>query len=381
MTKKMVKMNWKMMLLLPVALMLTAIGCKKKDNTPDNNTNNNFDRGALLTNYADNYILPAYEDMTTKLTDLKAKIDAFAVAPDSAKLVAARISWQTAYLTWQAVDLLEFGPEASISLRNYINTYPVTISKVDANVTSGSYDLEQFGNKDAQGFPALDYLLSGIAGTNAAIISYYTTDASASGRKQYLQALAAKMLEKVTQVKTAWNAYRSTYVSSLGTDAGSSLSLTTNAFVLYFERYLRSGKIGLPAGAMTGVAAPSLTEAYYTPSLSKDLAVAAINAVKNFYNGKGYSNNIDGMGFNDYLTAIGTKDQNGKAMSAVINDDLTAATSSLTALPVTIKDGVSNNRTEILAVYQQLQSIVPLLKVDMVSAFGISITYTDNDGD
>ncbi len=381
MTKKMAKMNWKVMLLIPVALFITTVGCKKKDNNPDNNNNNSFDRGALLTNYADNYIIPAYSDMTQKLTELKSKIDEFATAPDSSKLAAARTTWQTAYITWQSVDLLEFGPEASLSLRNYINTFPVTVSKLDANITSGSYDLEQFGNKDAQGFPAIEYLLSGIASTNAAVIGYYTTDAQATARKQYLQALAAKMLSKVSDVKSAWNTYRNTYISSTGTDAGSSISLTTNAFVQYYERFLRSGKIGLPVGAMTGVAAPTLTEAYYTPTLSKELAVAAMNAFKNFYNGKGYNNNTDGMGFNDYLMAVGTKDQTGKAMATVINDDLSSATSSLGAYPTTIKDGVINKRSELLAIYEQLQSIVPLLKVDMVSAFGISITYTDNDGD
>ena len=381
MTKKMVKMNMKLLLLIPIAAIITVIGCKKDNNNTNNNNNNNFDRGALLTNYADNYILPAYEDVTVKLTDLKTKIDAFAASPDSAKLEAVRTAWQTAYITWQGVDLLEFGPEASISLRSYINTYPVTISKLDANIASGSYDLEQFGNKDAQGFPAIDYLLNGIASTNAGVITNYTTDAQATSRKQYLQALATKMLTKVTDVKTAWNTYRNTYVSSTGTDAGSSISLTTNAFIQYYERYLRSGKVGLPAGSMTGVAAPTLTEAYYTPTLSKELAVAAMNAVKNFYNGKGYSNNTDGMGFNDYLMAIGTKDQNGKAMATVINDNLTSASNSLSSFPATIRAGVSNNRPEILAIYEQLQAIVPLLKVDMVSAFGISITFTDNDGD
>jgi hypothetical protein len=87
------------------------------------------------------------------------------------------------------------------------------------------------------------------------------------------------------------------------------------------------------------------------------------------------------MGFNDYLIAIGTKDQNGKAMATVINDNLTSAGNSLSSFPATIRAGVSNNRPEILAIYEQLQAIVPLLKVDMVSAFGISITFTDNDGD
>ena len=34
--------------------------CKKKNSDDDNTPSNNFDRKAMLTNYADNYIVPAY---------------------------------------------------------------------------------------------------------------------------------------------------------------------------------------------------------------------------------------------------------------------------------------------------------------------------------
>lgn len=34
-----------------------------------------------------------------------------------------------------------------------------------------------------------------------------------------------------------------------------------------------------------------------------------------------------------------------------------------------------------LAVYDQMQTLVRMLKVDMTSAMSITITYTDNDGD
>lgn len=374
--------KWILITMLPAILMMAAVGCKKeKDDSNNNNNNSSFDRGAMLANYADNYVIPAYADMTGKLSTLKTKTDAFVAAPDETKLAETRAAWKAAYLTWQETDLLEFGPEASISLRNYINTFPVTVSKVNGNIAAGTYDLEQFGNKDAQGFPALDYLLTGLGTSDAAIVSFYTTDAQAANRKLYLQAIVNKMVAKVGAVQTAWGTYRGTFVGNTATDAGSSISLMTNAFVLYYERYLRSGKIGLPAGAMTGVAAGELTEAYYTPTLSKELAQAALNSVGKFYNGFGYSNNVDGIGFHDYMKAIGTKDDNGKLMADVINTELDEAKNSLGALTATIRDGVTTQRTEVLNIYQQLQEVVPLFKVDMVSAFGISITYTDNDGD
>src|SRR5688500_6351237 len=141
-------------------LLLTAmlIACKKSDNGGDED---NFDRKALLTNYADNYIIPAYQDMVQKMNDLKSATDQFAAAPDEAKLVTVKNSWRDAYLTWQKVELLEVGPAEDVSLRMFINIYPASATKISTNISSGSYDLNTFGNKDAQGFPAVDYLLNG----------------------------------------------------------------------------------------------------------------------------------------------------------------------------------------------------------------------------
>lgn len=365
------------LMLLLAATVFTA--CKKEEKKPEEVTNN-FDRKAMLTNYAEGYIIPAYADMTAKLTELKSSVDQFTADPTEVKLTALQQAWKTAYLTWQKVDMLEFGPGEDISLRMYMNTYPATVSKINNNIAAGSYNLEQFGNKDAQGFPALDYLLNGI-GTRQEVLSAYAADGQAAARKQYLKDIAAKMLEKVQTVNNNWATYKNTFIESTGTDAGSSLSKLVNSYVLYFERYLRSGKVGLPVGVMTGVAAPQLTEAYYSPELSKELASAALNAMKHFYDGRIYNTGVEGQGLRDYLAAIGTKDNNGKLMSDVIATEMDEAITSLNALNVTIKDGVSNNRADVISVYESLQEIVPLLKVDMVSALGISITYVDNDGD
>ncbi|RYD56114.1 MAG: peptidase M75, Imelysin [Sphingobacteriales bacterium] len=365
------------LMFLSATALFTA--CKKDDKKPVETTNN-FDRGAMLTNYADGYILPAYSDMTQKLQALQEQVNSFTADPTDARLTTLQAAWRTAYITWQKVDMLEFGPGEDVSLRMYINTHPATASKINSNVASGTYNLEQFGNKDAQGFPAVDYLINGI-GSRQEIIAAYTTDAQATACKQYLKDVVAKMQEKVSGVNTAWATYKGTFTQSTGTDAGSSLSKMVNSYVLYYERYLRSGKIGLPLGAMTGVAAPQLTEAYYTPDLSKELALTALRSVKNFYEGKSYDGATDGQGLRDYMSAIGTKDNNGKLMSDVIVTEMDEATAALNGLNTTIRDGVSTNRTEVIAIYESLQQVVPVLKVDMVSALGISITYVDNDGD
>lgn len=367
-------------LVLISALFIASCGSKGDDNpTPTQS----LDRKPMLENYANNYVVPAYADMIQQLTDLKSNVTTFTSTPDAANLAAARTSFRTAYKTWQKVDLVQFfgSPADNETLRDFVNIYPVTVSKVDNNISTGSYDLETFGNKDARGFAAVDYLLSGVAGNDADIVLKYTTDAAAANRKQYLLDVVQKMLDKVTTVSNAWTSFQSNFVNSTSTDANSSISNIVNGYVLYYERYLRGGKVGLPVGAMTGLAAPQLAEAYYTPNLSKELAIEALTATLNFYNGKSYNGTTTGESLHSYFTAIGTKDDNGVLISDLVASEMTEAITALNGLNTTIVDGVQNNRPQVLGIYEQIQDVVPLIKVDMVSAFSISITYTDNDGD
>jgi predicted lipoprotein len=363
---------------LLIAAIVALAACGKKPKKIDDI---GLDRKPMLVNYADNYVIPGYTAMANSLTQLKAKADAFVAAADAAKLDELKTACSEAYAVWQKVDMLEFGPAEAVSLRMYMNTYPVTISKVEANITSGSYDLEAFGNKDAQGFPAMDYLLNGLASTSAATIAFYTTEANAANRRQYLQAVVNKMLQRIEGVKNNWSTYRGTFVDATGTDVNSSLSKMVNSFVLYYERYYRSGKIGLPVGAMTGVAKPELTESYYAPASSNGYAVTALEHFIKFYEGKSFDGTSTGASMKSYLGSIGTKDNSGQFMADVIVTELGQAETKLKALNTPMRDAVQTKRPEVLAIYDELQQVVPLLKVDMVSAFGISITYTDNDGD
>lgn len=359
---------------------LFIASCDKKENGTDKD-NKALDRKALFENYAAHYIIPAYQALNTDLVALEQAAVSFTADPDVTHLDALRASWYTAYLTWQKTDMLEFGPAEAQSLRSFMNIYPVTTSKVEQNIGNGTFNLETFNNYDAQGFPALDYLLHGLAADDAAIIAYYTTEANAQARLAYLKAVIAKMKEKVSAVHTAWQSYQTDFINATGTDVEGSLSKMVNAFVLYYERFLRSGKIGYPVGAMTAQPLPTHCEAYYAPEKSKPLAEEALKSVIAFYEGKSFDGSQSGKGMKTYLAAIGTKDDDGTLMAGVISNELNAALTALNGVNGTIRDGVVNNRSQLLGVYDLLQKAVASLKVDLVSAFGISITYVDNDGD
>lgn len=196
-------------LLIPTMVFAIAMLCLAACHKPENATptENNLDRKPMLVNYASNYIVPGYAAMLADMQSLKSKAESFVNLPTEENLGNLQFAWRTAYINWQKVSMLEFGPAEEVSLRTFMNTYPVTVSKVNSNITAGSYDLEEFGNKDAQGFPALDYLLNGIGTTPQDIIGFYITDASATARKAYLLAVTDKMLAKVQKVQSGWETY------------------------------------------------------------------------------------------------------------------------------------------------------------------------------
>lgn len=341
-----------------------------------------FDRKALLTNVADNIIVPSYSHFQTVFSEMKTAADQFTASPDPARLSALRQKWRTAYLSWQQVELFNFGPADNVLLRNYFNIYPTDVTLLQSHITSGSYNLEEIGNNKVQGFPALDYLLNGAGGTDTEILAKYTSGADASRWKKYMTDVVNSMNTKINTVVAAWKgSYREQFINNDGTGAGSSLSLMVNEYIMNFERFLRSGKFAIPAGVMTGTAAPEKVEAFYSKDLGIQLAKAALKASRDFYLGKAFNGTTTGASLNSYLQALGKNNSNVATLAGNIEAQFSIVETKMNSLGSSIYDAIINNRNDVLALYDEFQKQVRNLKVDMASAIGISISYTDNDGD
>jgi predicted lipoprotein len=213
-------------------------------------TGSNFDRVSLLTNMAENYIIPAYTDFNEKVEKLETAVSDFSSSPDSVNLLALRESWTNALITWQAVSFVNIGEGANIQQRTQFNVYPADVAQINSNITSGSYVLGTPTNIPAQGLQALDYLLYGIGGNVNAIIGMYTTDSEAASRLNYLSDLVTNMSSFSQDIVDDWtNSYRSDFIANnANNSAGSSISMLVNAYIEHFEAYIRKGKLGLAAG-------------------------------------------------------------------------------------------------------------------------------------
>lgn len=345
-----------------------------------------LDRKPMLTHWADNIIIPSYEKFKVALDAMAAKTNAFTGDPTATNLDELRAAWKDAYVSWQTVELFNCGPGDRNIIRNFFNIYPADEAGIAQNIADPSLSMTVPAAYPRQGFPALDYLLNGVADTDAEILAYYTTDADAAKRIAYLQKVVDRMTMLLDKVLNEWkDTYRDIFVTTTGLDAGSPTSQLVNAYVLNYERYIRSGKFGIPSGAMStsgGSTFPEKVEAFYKKDLSRELAKTAHQASIDFFNGKNVLAAGEGPSLESYLDALDAHDQDsGQLLSVIINTQFAAANAKLDLLSDNLYQEVQTNNQAMIDVYTEMQRAVRMLKVDMTSAMSITITYTDNDGD
>ena len=369
----------KIHLILGFVIVLAA--CSSGENG-SNASSDNFDRTALLTNWANNIIVPSYENYQAKVTILVTNTTAFNTNPSELNLVNLRSSWYEAYKAYQKVTAFYLGKAMDINLKEATNTYPTDVVGIETNISSGTYNLELLSQFPRQGFPALDYLINGLGTSDAAIITFYTTNSNAVNYKQYLLTVTNKLKSNIDLVATDWNSgYASTYITSNGTAVSSSVNKTTNLFVKNLEKDIRTGKIGIPSGLFSsGTLFPEKVEAFYKKDISKELLNIAIQAQQDFFNGKHFNSETTGPSLKSYLDYVNAV-RNGQNLSAIINNQFAVIFTAQATLNANFSEQVATDNTKMIAAYDALQQNVIYTKLDMMQALNITIDYVDGDGD
>ena len=340
-------------------------------------SSDDFDRGAMLNNWAENIIIPAYENYTNKLEGLKIDLVAFSVTPNQTNLDKARTSWLGAYIAWQKVALFQIGKAEVLRLRDYTNTYPLDAEGVENNIMSDSYDLSLSTEMDKQGFPALDYLLNGVKDTDLEILNVYNN----TSYTNYLRAVVTRLEDMALSVLQDWRtSYKSIFVANECSSATASVDKLTNDFIFNFEKHIRVAKIGKPIGFFTNTPVPESVEAFYKKDVSKELFVVAIQASRDFFSGKHFNSNTEGISLKSYLTDLNIE-AGGRSLSVVILEKMDKALSTANGLEDNFYDQIIADRDAFVVMRKELHSVVEVLKTNMIAALKIKADFNDTDGD
>lgn len=366
----------KVILFLGLSALLFA--CSGESTSTDTDT---FDRRAMLENWADNIIVPSFQNYQTKVNALATASATFTTTPSETNLVSLRASWLEAYKAYQKVAMFEVGKAHDLMFRYYNNSFPINVAEINANIAAGNNQLDLLTKYDEQGFPALDYLLYGVGNDTASILAHYTTDANAAKYNSYLLAVSTRIKFFSDQIVADWTSgYRNTYVANSGTGVSSSSNKTINLFVQYYEYYLRSVKIGFPAGKFSATTRTADVEAYYKNDISKELLEVGLQSSKDFFNGKHFNAATTASSLKSYLDYLKVV-RSGQNLSTTINNKYAEASSKISVLNASFSQQIQSDNTKMLAAFDALQMNVVCFKIDMIPALNVVIDYQDNDGD
>ena len=335
-----------------------------------------FDRGTILLNYSENIIIPRYNTFKLSMDNLKNSIETFKSSPTSESYDLLQNDWIDAYKKWQYIEMFNISKAEEIMYNLKMNTYPVSKERIDNNIDTEKTDLSNPNDWSAQGFPGLDYMMHGVAENKDAVIELYSTN---SKYGNYLSTLGNLMSDITNSVVEDWSSYKDIFNTSIENTATSAFNMMVNDFVFYFEKGLRTNKIGIPAGRFSSLPLPEKIEAYYYSkngfgNLSKILVLEARQAATDFFTGSN-SEGVRGPSYSTYLDYLETE------IGPTVETKLEEAKVRLDILQDNFINQIDDNNTLMLQAFDALQTIVVNLKTDMLSNFNIAVDYTDADGD
>ena len=326
-----------------------------------------FDRKDMMRHYADDLIIPAFNDLKTNVDALQQAAEILATQPTLANLSILQSAWTKSHLALQAANAYNFGPAGETGDRmrmiQEIGTFPISVLKIETNIAKG-LPVPNDTNYNARGLLAIEYLIFDDKGDNQRILDGLIT----ASRQVYLRKQIANLKDHVDGVVTGWATYRETFINDEGTAAGSSISNLYNEFLRSYQA-LETTKVSGPLTAPAGQTPPSPVEAYYSGQ-SLDFLRAHFAALENIWRGR--DARADGPGFDDYLKTVA----GGPASVINIEAQLTAISQVLADLDgaSSLTKQIQTNPTKVQKLQTELQKGSRLFKEDMSSLLGLAVT-------
>ncbi|GGD02915.1 imelysin family protein [Hyunsoonleella pacifica] len=373
--------------LIPVIIGVFVFACSSSsdDGNDGGDNGDNFNRVSLTSGWVDNLLLPAVNDLKSKVESLNASVIAFADAPDANTLSQARADLFEAAKVWQHVEMFFYG--GSYALDMY--SYPTEIDKITDNINSDiEVNLDRTVLNKSQGLPALDYLLNGVEVSDNEIIAKYQ-DAKYVA---YIKRLTSRIVTLTDQAITDFEVTKADNLNSIDDTKTSYFSIQVNDFVQYTEKSFREAKIATPSGTrnrdifpnISVSSSPESVESLYSPENSKALYLEAYDAIQDFYYGRSYSNNANTTGLQEYLQSLGTTIMvDGADMSLDVYivqlfGNIDAANNNITDNFYLQTQDYNPNFD---AAFDAIQDFVVAIKSNAINAFNLTIDFVDSDGD
>lgn len=336
-------------------------------------------KDAMLHNMAQQVIIPAYQELAARSQTLCRTIDQLNQAPSPDSWTNTLQAWLATQVAAREIQWLQTGPMAD---REFLATFyysKVMPNQIDAVLASTSAmdasDLDEI-SAAAKGLFALEYLLYGersvatSKGTNAPGLdarSLFGTNAPRRG--QFLLALARDVQRKAAVVSADWTGTNRVDASTRFAAGGQeTVNTLLNALARILEKISEEHlnlALQLPApvmrqldrieGARSSTSIPQLT--------------AMLRGAHNIYRGG------VGTGLDDHLGSL------NPALATRVEQQFEKSLAALQAIGLPLETALTEQKELVQRAYEAARDLEILFKVDVARAFGVTITFSSDDGD
>lgn len=337
-----------------------------------------YDRATLLKSVADNVVVPFYASLKDNNIQLYTAAQAFQNNVDANSLLALKAAWNNSVTAWMHAEMFGFYYASDNSLNSQIASWPVDFSVIETEVHGSNVIDEAYitaTGTTRKGLSAVEYLLYGSGISEQAVLDSFNISASGIRRKQYLLSVCAHIKSASTQVYNDWNGGTSynSFTTQTQLDISGAMNLLVNSLVEHIE-FVRKSKVGKPLGIDNGGSADGLL-------CENRLAPRSIENIReNILAWKEIVKGGNGVGLDDYMDYVGAQ-YNGTVLSSTILNQLDVCLSKTNDITVPLNSAVTQQQSQVQALYLELKKLTVLTKVDMASNLGVVITFSDNDGD
>ncbi|MEL6308215.1 MAG: imelysin family protein [Chloroflexota bacterium] len=334
-----------------------------------------FDRVAMLEGLVSETILPLHQTFAEEAIILEASAITFQADPTEENLTTLRDAYITTALAFEHISVYRF--RRVMIWITQIERYPSNLSFVEATLTETDAEditpafASSLGSAE-KGLPVIDYLLFADDAFDLLVAS--------DVRRAYTTALATDVRVIADILVEEWTpeegGYGDQFIDADGeaSSVRSAISMLANEIIGSLE-VTTADFVGAPLGyGSGGTPIPEMAKAPYSETSSARL-VAYLEGIRFAFNGMGETPSLA-----TYLDFLGA-DYEDELMSVAINTQIDTIIDNLNLLEQPLQVAVVDDTEMVVTIYDNFVVLLRLVKTDMANQLGITVTFSDNDGD
>jgi predicted lipoprotein len=355
------------------------------DKDPVHDARPAVDPQLVLRDLAEVVIVPGHRDLHARAQDLVNAARALCTAPAAATLDAAQDAWRATRAPWKRSEAFGFGPVDDLRIDTALDFWPARASSIETELAKTDPVAENYAatlGDTLRGLPVMEYILFDHDGGDGAVLAALQDENGQATRTcQYVVALAVDVELRARTLLEAWDPASGDFAGELAragigstvyADRAKAISAVVNAFVQLVQT-VEGIKLATPLGLRDGgTPQPQAAESWRSGNSQQDI-IDNLAGVRSMYT-TAYGERT-GTSFHDAVAAL------DPALDAAILAQLDATDAAVAAIALPLDRAVSEAPETVDAAFQSAKELFRLLAVDMVTLLGVTLSFSDNDGD